>query len=235
MKGQKIVVVGGSSGLGLAIAQATAKLGAEVIIAGRSKAKLEKARQTIGPAEIRILDVTKETELAQGFSSIGPFDHLVTTAADFIMGPFTIMETREAKRFFDSKFWGQYCAAKYAVPHMRKGGSITFFCGFRSQRPMMHFSAGAAINAAIEGLTRALALELAPLRVNAISPGNIITPVWDVVPEKERMAQFQEEARKLPVRRIGQPEDIAQAALFLMQCGFTTGSVVHVDGGIRLI
>ena len=99
----------------------------------------------------------------------------------------------------------------------------------------MHFSAGSAINAAIEGLTRALALELSPLRVNAISPGTVATPVWDVVPEQARLTEFEETAKKLPAKRIGQPEDIAQAAVYLIQCGYATGSVVYVDGGARMV
>ena len=145
------------------------------------------------------------------------------------------MPLDEAKQFFDSKFWGQYLAAKHGAPHIRKGGSITFFCGVAGQKPFMHFSTGSAINAAIEGLTRALALELSPLRVNAISPGTVVTPVWDVVPEQARLTEFEETAKKLPAKRVGQPEDIAQAAVYLIQCGYATGSIVYVDGGGRII
>lgn len=231
----KSVIIGGSSGMGLAIAKLLSANGHEVLIAGRSKDKLERACESIGRAQGYVLDITKEKELEQFFSKIGPFDHLVTSAADFKMGPFLMMKTEEARLFFDSKFWGQYNAAKYAAPHIRKGGSITFFCGVASQKPFLYFSAGSAINAAIEGLTRALALELGPIRVNAIAPGTIETPVWNTVPEKERLAQFKETARRLPVKRIGQPEDIAQAALYLINSGFATGSIVYVDGGDRLI
>lgn len=231
----KTVVIGGSSGMGLAIAQKLHSLGHEIVIASRSKDKLEKAVKTIGKAEIYVLDVTKEKEVIEFFNAVGPFDHLVTSAADFVMGAFLSMSLDEAKRFFDSKFWGQYLAAKYGAPRLRKGGSITFFCGMAGQKPFMHFSAGSAINAALEGLTRALALELSPLRVNAVSPGTIVTPVWSVMPEKERAAEFEETAKKLPVKRVGQPEDIAQAVIYLIECGFATGSIVYVDGGGRLI
>ena len=116
-----------------------------------------------------------------------------------------------------------------------EGGSITFFCGVAGQKPFMHFAAGSAINAAIEGLTRALALELSPIRVNAISPGTVVTPVWDGLPEKERLAEFEETARRLPVKRVGQPEDIAKAVCYLIQCGYATGSIVYVDGGARIV
>lgn len=232
---KKIVVIGGTSGMGFAIASSLHELGNEVVIASRSKEKLAKAQKALPKAKTYSFDMTKEQEISSLFSSIGAFDHLIITAADFVMGPFLEMKTEEAKKFFDSKFWGQYCTAKYAVPHMRKGGSIVFFCGIAGKKPMMHFSAGAGINAGIEGLTRALALELAPLRVNAIAPGTIVTPVWDGVPEKERLAFFKELAEKLPVRRVGKPEDIAPAALFLIECGYVTGTVLYVDGGDHLI
>lgn len=231
----RTVIIGGSSGMGLATAQKLYSLGHEIVIASRSKDRLEKASKTVGGVETHILDVTKEKEIIQFFNSVGPFDHLVTSAANFVMGPFLKMPLDEAKHFFDNKFWGQYLAAKYGAPYIRKGGSITFFCGVAGQKPFMHFSAGSAINAAIEGLTRAIALELSPLRVNAISPGTVVTPVWDIVSEKERLTEFEETAQKLPVKRVGQPEDIAQAVVYLMQCGYATGSVVYVDGGARII
>jgi len=235
MAHKKIVIIGGSSGMGLATAKMLHSLGYEIVIASRSKDKLKKAIQEIGKAEGCILDVTNEKDIARFFDFVGPFDHLVTSAASFTMGPFLKMPSNEARDFFDSKFWGQYLAAKLGAPHIRKGGSITFFCGVAGQKPFMHLAAGSAINAAIEGLTRALALELSPIRVNAISPGTIVTPVWDGLPEKERLAEFEETARRLPVKRIGQPEDIAKAVCYLIQCGYATGSIVYVDGGARIV
>ena len=231
----KTVIIGGSSGMGLATAKLLDSLGHETVIAGRSKEKLKEAVKKIGKAETHVLDVTKENEIVQFFDAVGDFDHLVTSASDFIMGPFLTMPLNDAKHFFDSKFWGQYLAAKLGAPHIRKGGSITFFCGIAGQKPFMHFAAGSAINAAIEGLTRALALELAPLRVNAIAPGTVVTPVWNSVPEKERLAEFERAAERLPVKKVGQPEDIAQAVRFLIECGYATGSIVYVDGGSLIL
>jgi NAD(P)-dependent dehydrogenase (short-subunit alcohol dehydrogenase family) len=235
MEHKKIVIIGGSSGMGLATAKMLHSLGHEIVIASRSKDKLKKAVQEIGKAESCILDVTNEKDIARFFDFVGPFDHLITSAASFTMGPFLKMPSTEARDFFDSKFWGQYLAAKLGAPHIRKGGSITFFCGVAGQKPFMHFAAGSAINAAIEGLTRALALELSPIRVNAISPGTVVTPVWDGLPEKERQAEFEETARRLLVKRVGQPEDIAKAICYLIQCGYATGSIVYVDGGARIV
>ena len=221
--------------MGLAAAKLLYSLGHEIVIAGRSEEKLQAAVKNIGKAEMRVLDITKEHEIAQFFDSVGDFDHLVTSAADFIMGPFLTMTLHDAKRFFDSKFWGQYLAAKLGAPHIRKGGSITFFCGIAGQKPFPHFAAGSAINAAIEGLTRALALELAPLRVNAIAPGTVVTPVWNTVPEKERIEEFKRTAERLPVKKVGQPEDIAQAVRFLIERNYATGSIVYVDGGSLIL
>ena len=232
---EKVVVIGGSSGMGQGIAKAALALGYEVVIASRSQKKLDAAASAIGPVQTGVVDTNQETDLIRFFKKIGPFDHLVVTAADFVVGSFLEMQTEKGKGFFDSKFWGQYLAAKCGAPHMRAGGSITLFSGIAGHRPFAHFSVGAAINTAIEGLTRALALELAPLRVNAVSPGTIETPVWNSLSEAEKRETFQKAAAALPVKRIGQPEDIAKAVLYLMGCGFATGSVVYVDGGGRLV
>ena len=231
----KTVIIGGSSGMGLATAKMLHSLGHEIVIASRSKEKLLKAHKTIGKGESYVLDVSKEKDVIQFFEKVAPFDHLVTSAANFTMGPFLKMGLSDARDFFDTKFWGQYMAAKIGAPHIRKGGSIIFFCGVAGQKPFMNFAVGSAINAAIEGLTRALALELAPLRVNAISPGTVVTPVWDDLSEKERLGEFEKTANLLPAKRVGQPEEIAEAVRYLIHCGYATGSIVYVDGGARIV
>lgn len=232
---QKAVVLGGSSGMGLATAQKLCELGHEVVIGGRSQAKLESAKQLTGAVAAHRVDITQEAETVRFFETVGSFDHLVITAANFVMGSLLELPLEEAKRFFDGKFWGQYLAAKHGAPHIRKGGSITFFCGVAGHRPFPGFSVGSAINAGIEGLTRALALELSPIRVNAVAPGTVVTPVWDVLPEAERVKEFEETAARLPVKRVGHPKDIAQAVVYLIECGYATGSIVYVDGGARIV
>lgn len=221
--------------MGLATAALMRKEGYEITIASRSKEKLEAAVKIIGEAKSCVLDVTSETEIQDFFNSHPVFDHLVISAADFVMGPFLDLSVKDARKFFDSKFWGQYCVAKYAAPKMQKKGSITFFSGIAGQKPFLNMAVASAINAAIEGLTRTLALELSPLRVNAIAPGTVATAIWNGVAEKEKSAFFQKISETLPARRVGQPEDIAQVVKFLIACEYMTGEVISCDGGASLL
>ena len=236
LKNQRVVIIGGSSGIGLASAKAAAEAGAYVLIAGRSQDRLRRALDEIeGEADAQTVDVTQEGEIKDFFARLGGFDHLVTTAATGAVGPFLEMETADARRVFESKFWGQYLAARYGAMAIREGGSITMFAGVASAKPLPGLVAYAAVNGAVEGLCRTLAVELAPLRVNAISPGIVMTPAYAGMPGDEREAMFGAMGAKLPVRRVGRPEDVARAVLYLMQNGYTTGTVIHIDGGHRLV
>lgn len=233
---KRVVIIGGSSGMGLASARAAAAAGAYVLIAGRSKEKLHRAMDEIeGEVEGHTLDVTREDEVRDFFAGIGALDHLVTAAASGVTGPFLGLESAAVRGVFDSKFWGQYFAARYGAPRIPAGGSITMFAGVASEKPLPGLVAYAAVNGAIEGLCRTLAVELAPIRVNVVSPGIVMTPAYAGMPEEERHTLFASLAEKLPVRRVGQPDDAAQTVLYLMRNGYTTGTVVCVDGGHRLI
>jgi NAD(P)-dependent dehydrogenase (short-subunit alcohol dehydrogenase family) len=241
LENKKLIFIGGSSGIGLASAKAAVAVGAHAVIASRSESKLKDAETEIGrtaPPGGNILtyalDVTREQDLQRFFDWVGPFDHLVTTAADVTMGPFLDTESPAARASFDSKFWGQYLAARYGAPKIRAGGSITFFAGVASRRPIPGFSCIAAINGAIEALARSLALELAPIRVNVVSPGPVATPVYEFMPESQRKAYFDSLASRLPVRRAGTAEDLAEAVLFLIQNDYSTGAVFVVDGGFSV-
>ena len=234
-QGKKIVVIGGSSGMGLATAKAASAEGARVIIASRSEEKLRQAKAQIqGSVEGLTVNIMDEASVKAFFDRVGEFDHLTTPGSEAVMGPFLSLDTQAARKAFDSKFWGQYQAAKYGAPKIRTGGSITFFAGIWSQRPIPKASVVAAINSAIEGLGRALAMELAPIRVNTVSPGIVDTPLYAGMAPDKREAMFKEAAASIPAKRIARPEEIAQTVLYLMSNGYTTGSTLYVDGGATL-
>jgi NAD(P)-dependent dehydrogenase (short-subunit alcohol dehydrogenase family) len=233
LENKKIVVVGGTSGMGLATAKSLADANAQVVIASRSLEKLASAKAHIGrPVETHALDIRDEKQVAGFFRSLGAFHHLVIAAADAVAGPFLDLEIRKAQEFFDSKFWGAYRVARYGAPHLSKDGSITFFSGAASQRGTPGLSAGSAINAAVEALGRTLAVELAPIRVNTIAPGLIETPVWrGLMAEEQKQALFKDAVARLPLKRIGRPEEIAHTVRYLIENTYTTGSVLFPEGG----
>ncbi|WP_409343297.1 SDR family oxidoreductase [Paenibacillus sp. MBLB4367] len=231
LNGQKIVVIGGSSGIGLETAKQAAALGAEVIIASRSEEKLRKALEDGLSASYRTLDMTQEEQVRAFFDRIGPFDHLVVSAAETSGGPFLQTDTAKARRLFENKFWGQYYAAKYGAHHLSSDGSITLFSGVVAYKPAIGSSILGAVNAAVASLAQTLALELAPIRVNVVSPGIIDTPSRSGMPEEARNDFYAAVAGKLPVKRVGRADDVAQGVLYLMQNRFVTGTVLHVDGG----
>jgi NAD(P)-dependent dehydrogenase (short-subunit alcohol dehydrogenase family) len=232
---KKIVVIGGSSGMGLATAKMAAAEGAAVYIGGRSEEKLRQARVQIqGKVELISVNVMDEKSVQSFLDKIGEFDHLATPGSEAVLGKLLDLDINAAKKAFDSKFWGQYRAAKYGAPKIREGGSIILFAGIWSQRPILGAAPVAAINSAVEGLGRALAVELAPIRVNTVSPGIVDTPLYSGMEPGKRKTMFQGIAASIPVKRVGRPEDIAQTVLYLMANGYTTGSTLYVDGGATL-
>ena len=235
MDGKTVVVVGGSSGIGLASARTLAEHGARVVIAGRSEQRLEAARRSIpAPVEIHRVDITDEDSIGRLFAAVERLDHLVITASEAVLGRFLDLDVSAARRFFDSKFWGPYAVARHAAPRIAPDGSITFFSGAAGSKASPGFSCGSAVNSAVESLARSLAVELAPIRVNTISPGLIHTPVWEsLISLGERDALFADTSARLPSGRIGRPEEIADAVLFLIRNAYTTGTTLFVDGGYR--
>ena len=227
---QRVLVIGGSSGIGLAIAAATTDAGASVTIASRSQEKLTAvATKLNGAVHIAVLDTDDNELLERFFERQMTWDHVVVSAAQTKVGSVRSLSLTDAKAAMESKFWGAYRVAR--VARINDGGSLTLVSGFLSERPSATAVLQGAINAALEALARGLALELALVRVNAVSPGMIETPIWDDLPPEKRRQMFETTAAQLPVRKIGQPEDIANAVLFLMTTTYATGSTVRVDGG----
>ncbi len=228
LAGKKVVVVGGSSGIGLATAELAKSQGAEVVIASRSAAKLEPVAARLKIAAIPA-DVTSDQSVAELFKRTGPVDHVVLTAAQLRTGPFKTVAMEDVRATMEGKFWGAWRVAREA--EIRAGGSLTLVTGFLSVRPRPNSAIISAANGALESLARALALELAPVRVNAVSPGVIDTPIRAAMPEAARKEMLAKTAAALPVGRIGMAEDIAQQITSFMNNGFATGSIVYVDGG----
>jgi NAD(P)-dependent dehydrogenase (short-subunit alcohol dehydrogenase family) len=237
---EHVLVVGGSSGMGRAVARRLLEAGAAVTIVGRSAERLSVARQHLGdPSRLRtaVADVTHEPDVERLFASTEDVDHIVWTAADVggVYVPLSEMNMSAARRVMDSKVIAPILIAKHGAPRLKAGGSITLTSGIAAYRPAPKGSVVAAINGALESLVYALAVELAPLRVNAVSPGWVDTPIWEQVAGDGKTAALEAMAKRLLVGRIGQPDDIAQAIESVLRNGFMTGTVVHVDGGQRLI
>ncbi len=228
LQGRSVVVVGGSSGIGLATAALAKSEGALVTIASRSAERLRAAADGIGARGIAA-DVTSDASVEALFKACGRVDHVVVTAAQLRSGPFKTLSIEDAKATMESKFWGTWRVARAA--DIAPGGSLTIVSGFLSIRPRPAAAIIGAANGALESLARSLALELAPVRVNAVSPGIIDTPIRAAMPEEARRKMLEQTAAALPVRRVGTGEDIARQILAFMTIGFATGSIVYLDGG----
>jgi NAD(P)-dependent dehydrogenase (short-subunit alcohol dehydrogenase family) len=238
--GKKIIVVGGSSGIGLGVATAALERGAELVIIGRSQDRLLRAHRSLdddGRVRTVTADMTKETEIAAAFAGIGAFDHLVSTAGTPPPGdPIRETDVDVVRRFVDNKLIGAVLLAKHATRKLKVGGSMTFTSGINKDRPPVP---GGAVVSAIAGsfsyLARALSLELAPTRVNVVSPGWVDTPMFDELVGAAKAGYFESMAARLPIGRVAKPADVAPAYLYAMESDFTTGETIHIDGGQRLI
>jgi NAD(P)-dependent dehydrogenase (short-subunit alcohol dehydrogenase family) len=231
-----VLVIGGSSGIGLATARLAAEQGARVAIAARDAARLARAREELG-AQVQAFqaDAEDEDSLRALFERVGPLDHVLSTAGAVVHAPRLEGELAALRAFSDRRVSAAIHVARQAAPRLRAHGSITFLSGTAATRPHAGGALDSAACAAIEGLTRALAFELAPLRVNALRPGAVDTPLLASALGDARDAFLAQAARALPVGRVGRPEDVAQAALFLMSCGYVTGIALCVDGGHGLV
>ena len=248
-----VIIVGGSSGMGKATAVSIVQRGGDVLIVSRNEKKLEKASidiltratslqqqvengTTIGSVQTAVLDVTNEEEViefANKHLTRKKWDGLVFSAAGKAPhGPIQILPTSQTRELFETKFWGAYLCAKHISPYLNDGGSIVFVSGVLNRRPGLNCSPLASTNGALEGLTRALALELGPtLRVNCLSPGFCNTERFDHMDEQKKEAMLRNTADSLPLQRVGLPVDMGESIYFLLTSSFCTGIVLDCDGG----
>ncbi|MDD5056341.1 MAG: SDR family oxidoreductase [Sideroxydans sp.] len=230
LKNSKVVVVGGSSGIGFAVARQALVAGAEVVIASRSQDKLQAAAQQLGSrVSTQQVDVSDEQSVIEFFERVGAFDHLAATIKPQLpSGKFLDNDLAAVSAAFDAKFWGQYRLAKHAVRHIRPHGSIVLTSGVAAQRSYPGYSIVSAMNAATEALARAIAIEIAPIRVNTVCPGFVDADT----PIAGRADYVRKLAPNLPLDRLGAADEIAAAYLFLFGNTYSTGSVLVVDGGV---
>jgi NAD(P)-dependent dehydrogenase (short-subunit alcohol dehydrogenase family) len=237
LDGKRVVILGGTSGIGLATAKAAERAGAAVVIGSSRRERLDRALASLrSGAEGEVVDVADEAQVRALFERIGAFDHLVFTAGEPLqLEPLAAMQVEQARGFVNVRFWGAFMAAKYDSPHIRPGGSITLTNGIAGLRPRKGWTVAASICGAMEALTRALAVELAPIRVNAVCPGTVRTELWSGMTESARETMYRDVAQRLPVGRVGEADDLAKTYLYLMREGFSTGQVLVVDGGAVLV
>jgi NAD(P)-dependent dehydrogenase (short-subunit alcohol dehydrogenase family) len=233
LEGKKVIVIGAGSGIGQGVAVAASEAGASVVLAGRRREPLEATAALLkGPHEVRVLDASVEREVAAFFEAVGPFDHLVSTVSQGATGPLKDLGAAAIERAFAAKLWAPIFLAKHAAARIAPEGSITFFSGFRAWKPGPGTSITSLVNGGLEAFTKAMAVELAPVRLNAISPGVVDSGAfWERLGTEARERLFADYARKAPARRVGKPEDLAAATLFAMTNPFITGTVLAVDGG----
>lgn len=236
LSGKKVVVVGGKSGIGFGIACAAREAGATVVIASRRVTSVNERPELAGFEQVS-LDMRDESSLRKAFDTLGPFDHLVVTAAPDIgtWGGFMDVDMTGVRSYLEGKFLGSWACARHGAPHLKAGGSITFLTGGMAVRPKLGFTAVTSAFAAVEALSGSLALELAPLRVNTIRPGFIDTDMWSFLPVEQRNSLRIKVEETFPARRAGKPEDIGHAAIFLMSNPYVTGTVIEVSGGENLV
>ncbi|MFE9426486.1 SDR family oxidoreductase [Kitasatospora sp. NPDC006697] len=234
--GQRVVVLGGSSGIGEATAAGFAADGAEVVITGRDRQRLDEAVARIGGSTRGFaVDAMDRAAVTAFFAELGTLDHLVVAVSGSAgAGAFAGLDLAELANGFDRKFWPQVSSLQAALPHLRKDGSVTFITAGSSRAAFPGTAGLAAINGALDAMVPPLAVELAPLRVNAVSPGVIDTPWWDRVPAEQRKQLFDGLAAATPVGRVGRPEDVAQAIHLLAANTFLTGVVLDCNGGTNL-
>jgi NAD(P)-dependent dehydrogenase (short-subunit alcohol dehydrogenase family) len=237
LENKTVVIIGGSQGIGLETAKEAIKKGAKVTIASRSLEKLEKAKSDLHDnVSIYQLDGTKENEVKAFFETFEAVNHLVVSSSGGYGGSIKELDMDAAKALFDSKLWVQMNAVKYAGTKMGAGDSITLFSGIVSKKATVGQMPYTGVAGAVESLGKMLALELAPTRVNVITPGFIHTTAWDAfMPEEQQNEFFSGFAETLPLKIYGKAKDVTKGVVFFMENEFVTGAVLDIDGGQKLV
>ena len=236
MPKQHALIFGGSSGIGLATARRLLADGLEVTVAGRDPARLAQVANDLDGVRTIAADATDSAAVNAAFATAGAFDHLVLALGSRRgAGPFASMDFADVQLGFEEKVFPHYRVAQAALTQLRPGGSITFIAALSAHAAAAGMSGIGAANAAIVALVPMLAVELKPLRVNAVSPGVIDTPWWDFLPEEQKRAAFAQYAAMTPAGRIGTADDVAQTIAFLIGSDFVTGQTILCDGGLALV
>lgn len=234
LRGKSVVILGGGGGIGFSAARIAHALGARVLIAGRTRENLERASAEVGGCEFLVADVTRSGDLEAVFESRESIDHVFLTAGTSLLGRFVDFTREQISLLVEERLWAPINVGKLAAKHMT-GGSVTFLTGGLGSRPVPGAALKHAILCATEGLTRGLALDLAPIRFNAVAPGYTRTWAFESLLGDDPQSQMKKMAATIPVKRLGQPEDAAYAAIHLMTNGFMSGEIMHVDGGGRFV
>ncbi|MGD9988556.1 SDR family oxidoreductase [Pseudonocardia sp.] len=237
LDGSDVVVLGGTSGVGLATAGLAAGAGARVTVVSSRRSSVDKALAALpDTAHGVVADLTDPAAVAAVFADLGAVDHIAFTAGEPLsLMPVAELDLDRAHRFFELRYFGALTAVHAALPYLRDGGSITLTTGSAGARPSPGWSVAASIVGAVEALTRALAVELAPrVRVNAVSPGVLRSPMWDGVAGVDSEALYAATGPTVPLGRVGEVTDAALAFLYCMTQPFATGTVTAVDGGALL-
>jgi NAD(P)-dependent dehydrogenase (short-subunit alcohol dehydrogenase family) len=230
LDGQRVLVLG-TGDIGADVAAIVADAGGTPVVAGRDAARAAQTAAPLGAPSVT-MDLEDEASIVAGLTEAGPLDHLVSTAGAAANGPVTDLEIGAIDRAVRAKLSGAVLLAKHAAPRLADHASLTFFSGFVAWRPQTGQAVMAMTNGGLAHLAPALAVELAPRRVNVISPGVVDSGLWDGL-GADLDEFFERTAATTPARRVGRPRDIAEAVLFAMTNTFLTGSVLHVDGGAR--
>jgi len=231
LEGQTVLVVGRGSGIARAVALAARDAGASVVAAGRDQETLPAAYAGEPGISTETVDLTDEATIAALGKRLGTVDHVVSTASARARGHLADLDRDAIRLSFDTKVIGPLLLAKHLAPRMNQGGSFVFFSGVAAAKIAVGTMGVAITNAAAETLVRSLALEIGPIRVNAISPGVIDTGAWDDFGEQGKADYFADVSARNPARRIGTPDDIARGVLFALTSTFLTGQTLHIDGG----